>query len=186
MSQEGQQEGFRDRLTSRGEDALGKLAQDLLENPLINGALARAFDAREKAAQAQEVAMGALNIPSAGDIERLTRRLRSVAQRMEGLEDGMDRIEGTLRGLGAGATTDQRLAAIEEQLAVLGRQLAELRDQLPGSEPPVSRAQERLDVEHSLAGTIATPPGTSPGRTPGPRRASSSRRSASSARPHSS
>ena len=54
MSQEGQQEGFRDRLTNRGEDALGKLAQDLLENPLINGALARAFDAREKAAQARE------------------------------------------------------------------------------------------------------------------------------------
>ena len=31
--------------------------------------------------------MGALNIPSAADVERLTRRLRSVAQRLEGIED---------------------------------------------------------------------------------------------------
>ena len=27
---------LRDRITSKGEDALGKLAQDLLENPLVN------------------------------------------------------------------------------------------------------------------------------------------------------
>ena len=55
------------RLARQSEDALGKLAQDLLENPLVNGALTRAFEAREKAAQAQEVAMGALNLPSAAD-----------------------------------------------------------------------------------------------------------------------
>ena len=85
----GEGEGIRERITRQGEDALGKLAQDLLENPLIHGALARAFEAREKAAQAQEVAMGALNIPSAADLERLTRRLRSVSQRLEGLEDGV-------------------------------------------------------------------------------------------------
>ena len=81
-------EGLRNRLTNRGEDALGKLAQDLLKNPLISGAISRAFEAREKAAQAQEVAMGALNIPSAGDVERLTRRVWSVSQRLEAIEDG--------------------------------------------------------------------------------------------------
>src|SRR3712207_6874280 len=64
-----------------GEEALGKLAQDLLENPLVTGAISRAFEAREKAVQAQEVAFSALNIPSAADIERLTRRVRSVSQR---------------------------------------------------------------------------------------------------------
>ena len=73
-------DSVRDRLARSSEDALGKLAQDLLENPLVNGALSRAFEAREKAVQAQEAAMGALNIPSAADIERLTRRLRSVSQ----------------------------------------------------------------------------------------------------------
>src|SRR5207302_5141477 len=99
MTDETSEEGLHKRIARQGEDALGKLAQDLLENPLINGALARAFEAREKAVQAQEVAMGALNIPSAADVERLTRRLRSVSQRLEGLEDGVDRLDQRLSGL---------------------------------------------------------------------------------------
>src|ERR687891_358786 len=85
--------------------ALGKLAQDLLENPLVNGALTRAFEAREKAVQAQEVAMGALNLPSAADIERITRRLRSVSQRLEGIEDAIDRLEERVAGTGKAASS---------------------------------------------------------------------------------
>src|SRR5438093_7880455 len=99
MSTSRDDEGIRERITRQGEDALGKLAQDLLENPLVHGALARAFEAREKAAQAQEVAMGALNLPSAADLERLTRRVRSLAQRLEGIEDGVDRLDQHLASL---------------------------------------------------------------------------------------
>ena len=90
--------GLRERLSTQGEQALGKLAQDLLDNPLVSNALTRAFDARERAVQAQEAAMGALNIPSAADIERLTRRLRSVAQRLEAIEDSLDRLDRRLEG----------------------------------------------------------------------------------------
>src|SRR5918996_1822082 len=104
--------GLRDRLTRQGEDAIGKLAQDLLENPLVNGAITRAFEAREKASAAQEVAMGALNIPSAADIERLTRRVRSVSQRLEGIEDGVDRLDQRLAAAAGAAGLDQRLGAI--------------------------------------------------------------------------
>src|SRR5919201_2184445 len=93
--------GLRDRLARQGEDALGKLAQDLLENPLVNSAITRAFEARERAVQAQEAAMGALNIPSASDIERLPRRLRSVSQRMEGIEEAVDRLDQRLAGMAA-------------------------------------------------------------------------------------
>jgi CRP-like cAMP-binding protein len=115
-------EGLRSRLTRQGEDALGKLAQDLLENPLINGAITRAFDAREKAAQAQEVAMGALNLPSAADVERLTRRVRSVSQRLEGIEDGVDRL-------------DERLAGLQGALEAITKELAELRKTTPKRAP---------------------------------------------------
>jgi uncharacterized coiled-coil protein SlyX len=139
--------GLRERITSGTEDALGKLAQDLLENPLIHGAISRAFDAREKATQAQEMAMGALNIPSAADIERLTRRLRSVSQRLEGIEDGVDRLDRALAQAAGSAALDARLSAIEEQLSALNRQLAELSDSLPGDGRSVSLAQERLRVE---------------------------------------
>src|SRR3954467_13084259 len=86
-------DSFVDRLSRQGEEALGRIAEELIGNPVVNSALTRAFDAREKAVQAQEAAMGALNIPSAADIERITRRLRSVSQRLEGIEDALDRLE---------------------------------------------------------------------------------------------
>src|SRR6187200_152052 len=119
-------DGLRERLTRQGEDALGRIAQDLLENPIINGAIARAFEAREKAAQAQEVAFGALNLPSAADLERLTRRVRSLSQRLEGIEDGVDRLDTRLAALQATAGLDARLTAIEEQLGAVAQQVAKL------------------------------------------------------------
>src|ERR1700742_5052723 len=59
--------------------------------------------------------MGALNIPSAADIERLTRRLRAVSHRLEGIEDGVHRLD---RALSPGQV-EARLSAIEEQLSRL-------------------------------------------------------------------
>src|SRR3954466_3319574 len=85
--------GLRDRLSKQGEEALGKLASDLLENPLVHSALTRAFSARHKAVHAQAAAVGALNLPSAADIDRLTRRLRTVSTRLEGIEEAIDRLQ---------------------------------------------------------------------------------------------
>ncbi len=118
-------EGLKGRVTRQGEEAIGKLAQELLENPLISGALSRAFETRERAVRAQEVAMGALNLPSASDLERLTRRLRAVSQRLEGIEDGLDRLEDRIEGLGAQTAVETRLAAIEEKLERIESALAE-------------------------------------------------------------
>jgi CRP-like cAMP-binding protein len=144
-------DGLRGRLAKSGEDALGKLAQDLLENPLVNSALTRAFEAREKATQAQEAAMGALNIPSAADVERLTRRLRSVSQRLEGIEDGVDRLDqrlAELKGDGANplAAVEKRLGAIEDQLAKLASDVAVLAGASDATPAQVPREQERLEV----------------------------------------
>jgi chromosome segregation ATPase len=68
--------------------------------------------------------MGALNLPSASDLERLTRRIRSVSQRLEGIEDGLDRLEQKLQGLGGGTAIEQRLTGIEEQLERIEKALA--------------------------------------------------------------
>lgn len=141
-------EGLRDRLSRQGEEALGKLASDLLENPLINTAITRAFSAREKAVQAQEAAMGALNLPSAADIERVTRRLRSLSQRLEGIEDAIDRLDERVAGA-AGASSDQRLARIEARLDEMSRDLAALSALVAPAEEPMPRAQERLTVTDS-------------------------------------
>jgi CRP-like cAMP-binding protein len=138
MSEDTTADGLRSRLTRQGEDALGRLAQDLLENPLINGAIARAFEAREKAAQAQEVALGALNLPTASDIERLTRRVRSLSQRLEGIEDGVDRL-------------DERMAALQASLDGVAKELAGLRKETPARRAPAKR---------SGAGKTGAPRGT--------------------------
>ena len=108
--------GLRERVTRQGEETIGKLAQEVLENPVVARAISAAFETRERATRAQEVAMGALNLPSASDLERLTRRLRSVSQRLEALEDGLDRVEQRIDGLGQVSVVERRLTAIEESL----------------------------------------------------------------------
>jgi anti-sigma-K factor RskA len=138
-----QEESFVDKLSRQGEEALGKIAEELIANPVVNGAVARAFEAREKALQAQEAALGALNLPSAADIERVTRRLRSLSQRLEGIEDAIDRLEDRVAAAGAGP---DRMAAIEARLDEIAGDLARLREAVAPSDEPVPRAQERLTV----------------------------------------
>lgn len=149
-------EGLRDRLSRQGEEALGKLATDLLENPLVNSAITRAFSAREKAVQAQEAAMGALNLPSAADIDRLTRRLRTVSTRLEGIEealdrlqDGVDRLTDRLEAVSSGSEPGlaDRVAAIEGQLTKLVNEVGHVSEAIDAAPAAVHRAQARLDVD---------------------------------------
>jgi chromosome segregation ATPase len=87
-----------DGLRARAEQALGELAQALIDNPTLHDAVTAALGAREKALEAQQVAMAALNLPSATDVERLERRLRSFSQRLEDVEEAIDDLS---RELGA-------------------------------------------------------------------------------------
>src|ERR1700761_3732884 len=89
-----------DSLRARSEQAIGEIAQALIDSPHLHSALQAAFGAREKALEAQQAAMAALNLPSAGDVERLERRLRSLSQRMEDVEEQIDDLSreiGSLR-----------------------------------------------------------------------------------------
>jgi len=115
----GDEKSLKSRVTKQGEEAIGKLAQELLESPVVSGALSAAFETRERALRAQEAAMRALNLPSASDLERLTRRVRSVSQRLEAIEDGLDRLEDRLQRSYGTAGVEERLARIEATLARL-------------------------------------------------------------------
>lgn len=158
---------LRERLGASTEDRLGKALSELLENPLLTGAIGRAFDAREKAVQAQEVAMGALNIPSAADIERLTRRLRSVSLRLEGIEDGVERLDRAL----SPASVDrseiaQRLSAIEDQLQRVTDRLDRAAKPQGGAKPEKAKATAKAKTPGAKAKT--------PGAKPKTRKASAS------------
>jgi hypothetical protein len=112
---------FRDEgLRSRSGDAVADLANTLLENPVFSQALGTALGMGEKAAQAQRKAMDAVGLPSSEEVSRLERRIRSLSDRLETVED---QIDGMARDLGA------------------------LRRQLADSEPaPVSADQASLKV----------------------------------------
>jgi hypothetical protein len=102
-------EGSRDRVSSQG--ALGDLAQFLIDNPWTHQALQVALGARERASQAGTHAIRNLNLPTGNDVDRLVRRLRAVSERLEELEDTVDR---------------------------LGREVAELRREAQSSRPRAS------------------------------------------------
>ena len=94
--------GFKDEqdvLRARSEQALGELAQALIDNPTLHDAITAALGAREKAVEAQHAAMSALNLSSATDLERLERRLRSFSQRLEDVEEAIDDLSRELGAL---------------------------------------------------------------------------------------
>lgn len=194
MTADTAQDGLKARISRQGEDALGRLAQELLESPLVSGAISRAFEAREKAAQAQELWMGALNLPSAGDLERLTRRVRSVSQRLEGVEDALDRIDERVGAMGSTGGVQQRLSAIEGQLSAFAGQLSELAAQIAGAQaapapPPAPADDAPADVEEELVASVFDTPDVggaevrvAPSRRPTRARAAAARKRAAARR----
>jgi hypothetical protein len=137
--------GLRERLSGQAEDAIGRLADDLLENPLINSALQTALGARDKVAQAQESAMEALNIPSASNLDKVARRLRSMSQRLDDMEDGVEKVDrhlGSISGGAGEAELNERLGRIESRLDDLARDVAALRRELaPGDTIPAAQTR---------------------------------------------
>jgi len=66
-----------DGLRARSEQAIGEIAQALIDSPTLHS-----------------------DLPSAGDVERLERRIRSFSQRLEDVEEQLDDLSrelGTLR-----------------------------------------------------------------------------------------
>jgi uncharacterized protein Yka (UPF0111/DUF47 family) len=139
-------EGLRSRIASQAEDRIGRLADDLLENPMINSALQGAFSAREKVGQAQQSAMEALNLPTASDLDKLARRLRSISQRLEEVEDAVDRLDSKLEALteanrAPASRLTEQLDRLESRIDQLSRDVAAIRTAAPSGgnvtgEPP--------------------------------------------------
>ena len=147
LSDDPEQAGLRKRIAGGAEDAIGRIGDDLIGNPMVNSALSRAFSAREKVAQAQQSAMDALNLPSASELEKLGRRLRMISQRLEEVEDAVDKIGVRMETLSdetraPGAKVSDQLDRIEGRLEQLGRDVATLRrtavtEGIPGEPPAI-------------------------------------------------
>lgn len=111
----------------RDRSSVEKLAAGLIGSGVVREATSRALAARERAVEMQELTMGALNLPTAAVIDRLTRRVRSVALRLEGIEDALDRLEDRIDESADAKPADsaghdaiiERLEAIERRLEQL-------------------------------------------------------------------
>ena len=107
-------ESFVDRLSRQGEEALGKIAEELIGEPGHEWRdRARLRGAREGGAGAGGGDGGSQ--PALGRRHRAGNPpARSLSQRLEGIEDAIDRLEE--RVAAAAASGDQRLARIEARL----------------------------------------------------------------------
>lgn len=85
-------DNLKDRISSRGEEALGEVAQALLENPVFSQILQSAFGAREAAGQVTAQAMRNVGFATQADLERLERRVRGISDRIEAVEDRLDAL----------------------------------------------------------------------------------------------
>src|SRR5262245_20496205 len=90
MSEDG--ESLRGRISARGSDALGEVAETLLENPILSQVLQAAFGARDAASQARDRTMRNLHVPTEAEVQRLERRLRATSERLEAVEDRLDQL----------------------------------------------------------------------------------------------
>ncbi len=104
----------------RDRSTVERLAAGFVGSDVVKQATKNALAARERAVEVQELTLSALNLPSAAVIDRLTRRVRSVALRLEAIEDALDRLEDRLEGGGEASKADEamlkRLEAIEQRL----------------------------------------------------------------------
>lgn len=140
---------IRTRISRQGEEALGRLAEELARSPVVGAALSGAIGARERATQAQEAALGALSIPSVADIERLTRRVRSVSQRLEAIEDGLDSVESRLEAMLSQIEERSDLTKLEGRLDEIARELAAVREATQSEPKQHPRGQKRLSQTDS-------------------------------------
>lgn len=95
-------EGIRDRVQSKGEKAAADLAQALIGSPAFGQAVSAAVAARDRAADAQRAAIGAMGVSSQDAAERLERRVRVLSDRIEETEDRLDAALDQIRELRAG------------------------------------------------------------------------------------
>jgi len=92
-------DGIRDRVQSKGEKAAADLAQALIGSPAFGQAVSAAVAARDRAADAQRAAMGAMGVSSQDDADRVERRVRVLSDRLEETEDRLDAALDQIREL---------------------------------------------------------------------------------------
>jgi uncharacterized Ntn-hydrolase superfamily protein len=77
------------KMIATGEERMSKLASQLLQNGILMGALQKtvsaAMEAKATAERAAQTALGAMNIPTSGDVKKLEGKIEELERVFEGL-----------------------------------------------------------------------------------------------------
>jgi hypothetical protein len=77
------------KMIATGEERMSKLASQLLSNEMLMGALQKtmsaALEAKATAERAAHSALGAMNIPTSGDVRKLEGKIDELEKVFEGL-----------------------------------------------------------------------------------------------------
>ena len=132
----------------QGEEALGKIAEELIANPVVNGAIARAFEAREKCATGPGGRDGRAQPPLGG-----RHRARDPAPALAlAAARGASRTRSTASRSGWPASRRAAPTRSAGSRSAWTRSRATWRvcaQSVAPSDEPVPRAQERLTVTES-------------------------------------
>jgi hypothetical protein len=85
------------RMIATGEERVSKLASQLLQNETFMGALQKtmsaALEAKGAAERAAHTALGAMNIPTAGDVKKLEGKIEELEKVFEGLSSRIAELQ---------------------------------------------------------------------------------------------
>ena len=77
------------KMIATGEERVGRIATQLLSNERLMGALQKtvsaALEAKATAERAAQSALGAMNIPTSGDVKKLEGKIEELEKVFEGL-----------------------------------------------------------------------------------------------------
>jgi hypothetical protein len=86
------------RLYGLGEEALGRLAEEMLSNPRVaegfSRALQKAFDTKGRVDRNMQTVLGLLNLPSRADVSRILTKLEAIQGSLVNLNLKVDRLMG--------------------------------------------------------------------------------------------
>jgi predicted RNase H-like nuclease (RuvC/YqgF family) len=77
----------------------------------MNQALQVAFGMRERASDAGTAVIRNLNLPTGNDVDRLARRMRALSERLEEVEDLLDRLSREVAELRSERDSSRRQAS---------------------------------------------------------------------------
>ncbi len=86
-----------EQVTEQVNRQINKALEPLVDQPLTQRLLTEASALRDRTVRAQEATLAALNLPTAADLAKIERRVKSLSDVIGDLSDRLDRLESQVR-----------------------------------------------------------------------------------------